>query len=262
MVSFESNYEKVLNLLAEAVRRRVLPVLSKKNDLPVDGFKALLDAQAQEAILEALEGLKEPFRLVSEEGEAGTGGGYTLVADPVDGTTNLARGLTPAATSLSLSKSGHQSGVLAGIVMDLYTGETFYAERGRGATRDGEPMRTAGPVDYEHALLSIDISKAPRLEKVGRLLENGRHIRAEGCAAMGLCRVASGVLDAHIDVRGMVRATDISAGLLILREAGGIYTLNGEVFGDMPLERDSRAELVASGSRELLEEINDLLEKR
>jgi myo-inositol-1(or 4)-monophosphatase len=227
--------------------------------LPVGRFKDLLDARAQEAIVGALKGAPGPLSLVSEEGDLDLPGAHILVADPVDGTTNLARGLPPAAVSLSVSESAGQSGVLAGLVMDGFTGETFYAELGKGATRDGETLRTNASVGLKGALVSMDISKAPRLEKVGPLLETARHLRALGCSAMALCRVASGTLDAHVDMRGMIRATDVSAGLFILKEAGGVYALNGRLFGEMALKRDARVDLVAAGSRELMEEIQALL---
>jgi fructose-1,6-bisphosphatase/inositol monophosphatase family enzyme len=74
--------------------------------------------------------------------------------------------------------------------------------------------------------------------------------------------VAAGVLDAHIDLRGILRATDASAGLLILREAGGVYELNGEESGGVPLTRESRFELVAVSSPELMDEINQLMKRK
>jgi fructose-1,6-bisphosphatase/inositol monophosphatase family enzyme len=76
---------------------------------------------------------------------------------------------------------------------------------------------------------------------------------------MSLCQVAAGVLDAHVDIRGILRATDASAGLLILREAGGFYNVDGEPFGDFPLTRDTRFELAAASCPELMDEINQLL---
>ena len=76
---------------------------------------------------------------------------------------------------------------------------------------------------------------------------------------MSLCNVAAGILDAHIDLRGIVRATDISAGLLIIKESGGVYTVNGELFGDLPLTRDTRVELIAASNKRLLSEIEEIM---
>ncbi len=250
----------MLYLLSENVQAEITEAMPRRGSMAPPRFKQLLDHVAQQAIMETLTEASISLNLVSEEGDFVFGdGSRVLVADPVDGTTNLSRGLRPAATSLSVSETGSQSGVVAGIVADLYTGETYYAERGVGATLNGEPIRVALPERYSSALISVDISKGPHLERTRHLIEESRHLRSEGCSSMSLCHVASGKLDAHIDVRGILRVTDVSAGLLILREAGGVYAVDREPFKDYPLTRDTRMELVAAASRELLDEINSLM---
>ena len=255
-----ADWRSILHELSDNIQNKALAVIPQRGNLSNIKFKDLLDKQAQDAIVETLKEHEVSAKLVSEECDVVFGDGeYIITADPVDGTTNLSRGLQPAATSLSISETGTQSGVIAGIVANLYTGETWYAERGRGATLDGQPIRVAAPEKYSRALISIDISKGPRLDRTRRLLEMSRHLRSEGCTAMSLCHVASGTMDAHIDLRGIVRATDVSAGLLILEEAGGVYTVDGVLGGDFPLTRDTHMELVAAGSTELLAEINSLM---
>jgi len=250
----------VLHRLSDSVQAETMKALPRRQSMAAPKFKQLLDHVAQQAIVDTLTGMSVSLKLVSEEGDLVFGEGpHILVADPVDGSTNLSRRLQPAATSLSVSETGTQSGVVAGIVANLYTGETYYAERGRGATMDGQPIRAAAQEKYSRALISIDISKGPRLDRTRRLLEESRHLRSEGSSAMSLCHVASGTMDAHIDPRGIVRATDVSAGLLILEEAGGVYTVDSVLRGDFPLKRDTHMELVAAGSTELLDEINSLM---
>ncbi len=257
------DWKTVLHQLVENIQSRVLTVLPKRHSLPVTDFKRLLDGEAQQAIVDTLTVNKVSAQLVSEEGDQVFGDGeYVIVADPVDGTTNLARGLQPAVTSISVSETGTQSGVFAGIVVNFYTGETYFAEKGKGAMRDDWPLQTASPTQYRRALISMDMSKVSRLDVMAPLISECRHIRAEGCSAMSLCHVAAGVLDAHVDLRGILRATDASAGLLILREAGGVYEVDGEPFGDLPLTRETRFELVAASSPELMDEINQLLSRR
>lgn len=254
------NWQKILYGLSSSIQSSVHAVLPRRSTMPVNRFKDLLDHQAQTAVIKYLTKYDIPVKLVSEEGDQTFGAEtYVMTADPVDGTSNLARGLSPAASSLSVSESDHQSGVFAGIVTNFYNGETFYAEKNQGATFDDQPIRVAAPEKYSRALISIDISKGPRLDRTRRLLEESHHLRSEGSSAMSLCHVASGTMDAHIDLRGIVRATDISAGLLILGEAGGVYTVDGVLRGDFPLTRDTRMELVAAGSTELLDEINSLM---
>jgi len=257
------DWKTILQELVDNIHGKVLSAIPRRHSLQIDEFKKLLDSEAQRAIVETLTVNEVSAQLVSEEGDQVFGDGeYVIVADPVDGTTNLARGLQPAVTSISVSETGTQSGVFAGIVVNFYTGETFFAEKGKGAMQDDWPLQTAAPTQYRRALVSMDLSKAPRLDVMTPLIRESRHIRAGGCSAMSLCNVASGVLDAHIDLRGILRATDASAGLLILREAGGVYELNGEEFGDVPLTRESRFELKAASSPELMDEINQLLKRK
>jgi len=259
----QPDWKTVLQELVDNIQSKVLTVIPRRHSLPVNEFKRLLDDEAQRAIVETLTKNKVSAKLVSEEGDETFGDGdYVIVADPVDGTTNLARGLHPAVTSISVSETPVQSGVFAGIIVNFYTGETFFAERGKGAMQDDWPLQTAAPAKYSRALISMDLSKAAKLELMTPLIRESRHIRAGGCSAMSLCNVASGVLDAHIDLRGILRATDASAGLLILREAGGVYELNGEEFGDVPLTRESRFELKAASCPELMDEINQLLKRK
>ena len=253
------DWTPILHELSDRIQSSVLTVIHQKNSMPVQRFKDLLDKQAQDAILETLGKLDVGIKLVSEEGDqVFSDGRYTMVADPVDGTTNLARGLSPAVTSISVSETDHQSGAVASIVTNFFTGETFYAEKGRGATLDGAAINVAPDIRYRHGMIGMDISKNPTMDKLGKLIGASRHVRQQGCCAMSLCNVAEGTLDAHIDLRGFVRTTDISAGLLMIREAGGVYAINGELFGDMELTQGTRVELVASSNPRLLEEIESI----
>lgn len=229
--------------------------------LDVVELKRLLDSEAQRAVEETLSYLGVSAHIVSEEGSSSIGGGGVyVVVDPVDGTTNLARGVPLAVTSLAVSETPHLSGVVAGLVMDLYTGGVFRAERNSGAWRGGKSIHTAVTRRLRCALVSMDISKGAPLEPVEGLIAEAGHIRQLGCAAISLCLVASGVLDAHIDLRGMLRATDSAAGLLILEEAGGIYSINGVVKGDLELTGRSRLNLVAASGPGTLEDILGLVE--
>ena len=149
--------------------------------------------------------------------------------------------------------------VIAGIVSNFYTGETYYAELNKTPTLDNFPIQPAPYIEYKHGLIGMDISKDPKLEKTSKLIDKSRHTRQEGCSAASLCHVADGTLDAHIDLRGIVRATDISAGLLIIKEAGGVYSINGELFGDIRLTRETKCTVIAANSKQLHKEIMELL---
>jgi len=248
---------------ADEVRSRVQGVLMRRPVLAVSELKRLLDSEAQEAVEETLRRHGTSANLISEEGDSTIGDGETyIVVDPVDGTTNLARGVPLAVTSLAVSETPSLSGVVAGLVMNLFTGEVYRAERNMGAWHGERPIHPAEPKPPAEALISIDISKGAPLKSVERLIAEAGHLRQLGCAAISLYLIASGVLDAHIDLRGMLRATDIAAGLLILKEAGGTYSINGAVGGDLKLTRHSRLDLVAASGPGMLEGVLRLVEQR
>ena len=254
------NWREILHDICENIQSELSLRLPERVKLSVTDFKNLLDEGAQEAIIQTIEDYKVSAQLVSEEGDQVFGDGdYYIVADPVDGTTNLARGLPPAVISILVCDRPMLSGAVAGIVQNLYCGATYYAEQGKGATLDNQRIRVGPNRDFKNALISTDISKNPCLEKTKRMLEESRHIRQLGCSAMSLCYVASGVVDAHIDVRGFLRATDCVAGLLIINEAGGIFAIDGVIGGDLPLTRETQLELVTASSSSLMTEILRLL---
>lgn len=255
------DWKTVLNDLSDNVQGKVIEVIPQRGKLPYNRFKDLLDIQAQDAIIETITQHKLDVTLISEEGNQTFGTGeYIITADPVDGTTNLSRGLQPAVLSISVATSPHQRDVIAAIVTNFYTGESYYAEKGKQPTLDDFPIQPSKYIPYKYGLIGMDISKHPKLEKTSKLIAESRHTRQEGCSAASLCHIAEGVLDAHIDLRGIVRATDISAGLFMIKESGGFYSINGEPYGDLPLTRETHCTVIAANTKKLHDEIMELIE--
>ena len=255
------NWRKILFDLSTNVQSKVIEVIPQRGKIPYNKFKGLLDNQAQEAIIDTITQHNIDVTLISEEGNKTFGTGkYTITADPVDGTTNLSRGLQPSVLSISVATTPHQRDVVAAIVTNFYTGETYYAELNKTPTVDDFPIQPAVYIPYRHGLIGMDISKDPKVEKTSRLIAESRHTRQEGCSAASLCHVADGTLDAHIDLRGIVRATDISAGLFMIKEVGGVYSVNGELFGDLALTRETHCTIIAANSKRLHDEIMELIE--
>jgi myo-inositol-1(or 4)-monophosphatase len=246
----------ILREAAENIYAAVAEARTKGAGLENREYKHLLDEAAQNALIDTLQRGNVSVNLISEEGNATiNGGGPTVIADPVDGTTNLARGIHPAVACLSVSEEGNQSTSLAAVIKNLYTGEIYAAEKGRGATLDDNPIRVAAPRQARSALITLDISKTPKLNRVTPLLNTCRYIRMLGSSATELSLIASGNIDAHLDIRGTVRATDIAAALLILGEAGGVYSVNGVTGGDFPHTKEATVELVAASNKPLLDEL-------
>ena len=258
MVSFSlaSAWMPVLLEAAENVRSRTRKTMLNKPALGLVELKKLLDTESQQAIHETLRLAGRPIRVISEEGDyAIERGGPCLIVDPVDGTTNMAKGIPFAATSMALSKNPHLSGIVAGLVMNLYTGEVYRAERNKGAWQGARRISSAKSRPISDAMVSIDISKGAPLDGVEGLIHEAGHLRQLGSAALSLCHLASGLVDAHVDVRDLLRATDVAAGLLILKEAGGAYMIDGALDGELELSRDRTLRLIAASTPWTLDEI-------
>jgi myo-inositol-1(or 4)-monophosphatase len=257
-----SEWAPIILEAARNARIRVRRALRREKTLGVPRLKTLLDSEAERAIEDTMRRLHASVHIVSEEGECTLGDGRShATVDPVDGTTNLARGIPYAAVSIAISRTPRLSGTEAAIVMDIATGDFYSAKRGTGALHGMTPIRPAKPVQLNEALVSMDISKGASLEPVRALIARAGHIRQIGCTSISLCLVASGRFDAHVDLRWKLRATDAAAGLLILREAGGAYSIDGVVDGDLELTRPSRLDLVAASSREMLEDVLSLMDE-
>ena len=180
------------------------------------------DENAEQAIMRVLQKTFPNYGMLAEEGGELRGeGNVRWIVDPLDGTTNFAHGLPLFCTSIALERDGE---VVLGVVYDPMANETYTAERGGGATLNGEPIVVSDTDDPIRALLATgfpyDRDEVPAaLELFGRFAVHTQGMRRLGSAALDLCYVAAGRLDGYYE-RG-VKAWDIAAGTLLLREAGG-----------------------------------------
>jgi myo-inositol-1(or 4)-monophosphatase len=156
--------------------------------------------------------------LVGEEGSRRDSvSGRHWVVDPLDGTTNFLYGFPQWAVSIALEGE-------LGVVYDPVRDELFAASRGAGATLNGSAIRMRPPAAMSTALLATGFGyDAERRSKqgavLGRVLPRIRDIRRAGAAAMDLCWLAAGRLDAYYE-RGL-QAWDWAAARIIVEEAGG-----------------------------------------
>jgi myo-inositol-1(or 4)-monophosphatase len=169
-----------------------------------------------------------------------------VVLDPLDGSTNASRGIPWFATSLCAVDA---DGARAGLVVHLVSGERYEAVRGRGATVDGEPLRSSGATELGDSLVALS-GFPPR--PLG-----WRQFRALGAAALDLCAVAAGVVDAYVDCSGDAHGSwDYLAGALICQEAGApvVDALGRDL---LVLDHAARRTPVAAATPALLAELVD-----
>jgi myo-inositol-1(or 4)-monophosphatase len=219
-------------------------------DLTVAVDRAAEDAAL--AVLSELAARGREFTVVSEElGERayGGGGGWRVVIDPVDGSLNAKRGLPVYALSVAVADGPAMADVALGYVYDLGNGEEWVARRGGGASVDGAALGGSRPLERLQ-LVALEATRPEHLAPAAAALTGvAERIRVLGSLALALCQLADGRVDAVASLRPRgVRAIDIAAGQLLVREAGGAVALPDvpEPFAAAPLDLAGRSRVVAA----------------
>jgi myo-inositol-1(or 4)-monophosphatase len=269
----EMNWSEVLGECKSRIHEVIAPFLRTLNqpqpDLGVGaGGDPLrrVDLAAEGAIVEVLNEHGLSFTLVSEESGVKKWGenasGCYVTCDPIDGTTNLVRGLPFYATSIAVSREPRLDMVYAGLVADLFQDVTYFGERGMGAFRNGQRLVPSRVVSLEEAVIGLDLNsfKVERImPRLTRLIDMTKHIRHFGANALELCFVADGKTDAFVDIRGKLRTTDMAAAWLILHEAGAVMTGSDGEELRVRLDPKQKIEFVASANPEIHRIILELI---
>lgn len=186
-----------------------------------------VDKWAEDLILNALEQVHragEAFTVISEElgiRKFGDGERFVLV-DPVDGSNNAKNGVPLFATSLALLDGGTLSTLAAGYVINLATGDEYWATRGQGAYKNGSRIRT--PATDGITIVAYEASEpAKDLPRIFPLIAAAKRTRCFGSTALDLCLLASGGFSVFATATAS-RAFDYAAGMLIVEEADGVIT--------------------------------------
>jgi myo-inositol-1(or 4)-monophosphatase len=185
-----------------------------------------VDEACERLIVEGIRAARGGDGILSEEGaNAETTTGVRWVIDPIDGTTNYLYRHPGYGISIAVEVDGE---VAVGVVHDPIHVQRFSAIRGRGAICNGEPVGVSSETELGKALVATGFGYAPQLRTaqahvLAGLIGSIRDIRRMGAAAVDLCSVACGRVDAYYE-RGL-NQWDLAAGSLIAAEAGA--TLGG-----------------------------------
>ncbi len=197
-------------------------------------YVSYVDKGSEKLIVQALREILPEAGFITEEGSAGhTDEQYVWVVDPLDGTTNFIHGFAPYAVSIALCK-GRQ--IVVGVVYEIASDECFYAWKDGGAyleiASEGQKVKTVqlhvGASAINDALLCLqlpynsDAYKPVITRLINHFYGNVGSIRMIGSAAIALCYVAAGRLDAYAE--RYIGQWDYMAGALIVQEAGGCVT--------------------------------------
>jgi myo-inositol-1(or 4)-monophosphatase len=189
-------------------------------------FVTVVDREAEAAIVERIRARFPDHEIMAEEGSPELRAArYRWVIDPLDGTTNFIHGVPVFGVSIALEDD---AGLVAGAIHDPLRGETFHARRGGGARLDGRPIRCSALAEPREALVATGFP----FRELGRLdrylvafesfVRSTAGLRRAGAACIDLAWTACGRYDGFWEV-GLSR-WDVAAGILLVREAGGVVT--------------------------------------
>lgn len=150
--------------------------------------------------------------------------GYRWIIDPLDGTTNYVHRVPHFAVSIALEKEGE---LLVGTIYNPMMDEMFSAERGKGATLNGEPIAISKVRQLADALGAVGLppgvtEKDPDVRAFSHAVPLCQSLRRTGSAALNLAYIAAGRFD--VGWSFSTHPWDIAAGVLLVREAGGVVT--------------------------------------
>jgi myo-inositol-1(or 4)-monophosphatase len=230
----------------------------------------VIDRAAEDAVFGEIERLGVPLTAISEErGEIAVAGGgpVRLVIDPVDGSLNAKRGLPFACVSIAIASGPTMSDVEVGWVAELdprltaadepRRGRDWWAVKGEGSFRDGEPLPPLRSGDLE--VLGLETARPELVAAASSAIESvgARRIRALGSVAMTLCLVGAGQLDAMVSLRP-IRSVDAAAAQLLVTEAGGAVSFPA----DDQLSLEMRSRVLAARDADLLERLQSTFAAR
>lgn len=237
-----------LNLMIKAARkagRSLVKDFREVENLQVSvkgagDFVSRADLAAERIIRDELMSARPNYGWMAEESEAveGTDPTRRWIVDPLDGTTNFLHGLPHWAVSIALE---HKGEIVAGVVLDPAKDELFWAEKGAGAWMNETRIRVSGRRRMSEALFATGVPFGAKktlpatMRDLARLMPACAGVRRWGAAALDLAYTAAGRLDGYWERE--LNAWDIAAGILLVREAGGL--VEGLREGQNPLESGS-----------------------
>ena len=211
----------------------------KTKDITFKGKKDLVteyDVAVEQFLIKKFHETFSDYNIIAEESDnKEIIFGNSIIIDPIDGTTNFVNQIPHCAISVGVYKNKKP---YMGVVYNPILDELFFAEVGKGATLNGNPIRVSEDSELISALIATgfpysaghnrdDLNMVTRI--IGNMLPHSQDVRRLGSASLDLCYVAQGKFGGYYEIN--LKPWDVSAGIIIVAEAGGIVTnSNGEEF--------------------------------
>ena len=204
-------------------------------------FVTNADTKAEKIIIEELRKSRKNYSILSEENgsQINKDKNNVWIIDPIDGTTNFLHGFPHFAISIALKSKNE---IVSGLIYDPIKDEMFYGEKNNGAYFNNQRIRVSKKKKLENCLFAtggIDSEKSKTNKNI--------IIRRSGSAALDMAYVAAGRFDGYFQKN--LNIWDIAAGIIIVKEAGGIIN-------EINLDQKNKIKVLASSN-----EINEKLVK-
>ena len=187
-----------------------------------------IDIIAEEKVIDIIKDCGTNPTIIGEECGTIVGNeshGYVIM-DAIDGTTNATRSIPFNCCSLAYATDSKLSSVVDAAIIDIATGDLYYASKDNAAFLNGNKISVRKPnkIKVNEIIAGVNISGISQelLHSIGPIISKLNHIRVFGANALELCFLARGYLDMFLDFRGRIRPTDMAAAFLIVKEAGGL----------------------------------------
>jgi len=255
-------------LLAEGLESTSFLQDNPKSQRDKDQATLVFDKEAERIAIEGLKARGVNARILSEEtGEVRIGGEpeFTIIMDPVDGSTNFSRKIESTAFSIAaipIGKTLTPTNVEYAFIGSVWSGNTFSAQKGEGAFYNGKPCSSSKTTEVEKALIGMDLdfSEKEKWRRVMPLINKCHMIRRGGAASLDAAFVSIGGYDSIVDVRDRTTPENFMAAYLIITESGGLLTdASGNELPE--IEMTKTYNWVASGNKELHKKIVELIGK-
>ena len=224
-----------LNVMTSAARkaaRKLIRDFGEVENLQISvkgpgDFVTVADQRTESILVGELQRARAGYPILSEEVGLidGPDKSHRFIIDPLDGTTNFLHGIPHFAISIALEREGQ---IVSGVIYNPITDDMFTAEKGHGAFLNDKRLRVAGRKDMRTAICATGIPYIAKTgherfqAELGAVMATTSGVRRFGSAALDLAWLAAGRYDMYWERN--LKAWDIAAGILMVREAGGVVS--------------------------------------
>jgi len=261
------DFKKIIASALSSARETYL-TLAKKGEVSIErgvgafgDVSTIGDVACEEKIVEIITTQMDDVSIVTEErGIIGDiqNSKYIVLIDPIDGSTNMKRGLRFFSSGIAIFEGPRYEDLVAAGVIDIPGGQLFLADRKGVYIEDGSASHSI-PKKLDSAVISLDFRPLKRGGEAAtrflKLCQKTRYVRNLGSSLLEICQIVAGKIDAFVCLSPELRLFDLIPALFILEKAGGCWLMDKHRLELTETMIKDRYAVIAASNNSLLEEI-------